>query len=166
VEALINRSFENINCTTKPGKQINNYPTMIRHYLWDPEDLQDTWMWITIPPRGQVWTIKLEVPRNLIEAADVEKGEKYVVKIGHRCLGTRWWTYGTLEELDGVRLRQWYQKSEKEEEERLNPSLKRARDRDAQEIIDKFGDGPTSIGEEPRMLAMVRENDGAEFEIV
>jgi len=166
-DALCNRSFENIKCLTTDGKLIKNFPISWLQWLWDTEDLRSSCTWISIPPRDDVFTIKHELPRELIDTANPQKGEKYVVKIGDRCLGTRWWNYGSLEDLEGVRLRLWYDVAAREEEERAQPSLTGLRAREYEEVIERLGDGRTSIGENPKMLALVRENEeGAEFEIV
>jgi hypothetical protein len=132
------------------------------------EDLRrpDDTTCISIPPRDGVFTIKHELPRKVIDAVDLKNGERCMIKIGNKFLGTRWWAYGDLENLEGIRLRQWYDVEAYEAEERRQPSLKRTRAREYQEVIERLGHGPTSIGEKPDMLELIRENEGAEFEIV
>lgn len=123
---------------------------------------------VTIPPRDRgTFSVRHRVPPDAIRGAKVEKGERYRVKITDLCLGTRWWTFGALEDLEGVRLRTWRsrasEEAEVEEERTLDSEL---REEIEQERRDKYGDRPNSIGENPDMLAMVREVGEVEFEIV
>jgi hypothetical protein len=119
------------------------------------------WDFVTIPPPSQgVYTTQHQVRRAHIEAANLEKGERYRVKLSKKCLGTRWWSYGSLEELDGVRFRFWKDRDGNGKQIYGEPS-----ERDKQEEREKYGDGPVTEGEQPEMLAIVPEGD-AEFEIV
>jgi hypothetical protein len=74
-----------------------------------------------------------------------------------KCLGTHWWTFASLEELDGVRLRAWRtQKAEEWEAEyyeHADTNIKDEIDKGRQ----KYGRGPTTTGEAPGMLAMESE---------
>lgn len=78
------------------------------------------------------------------------------------CLGTRWWGFAGLEELEGVRLRAWRGQAA-EEAEKANPELHEEMEREREE---KYGDRPVTMGEEPAMLAMVVEGGEVEFEVV
>jgi hypothetical protein len=166
LQGLDNRSFRDIVCTTNLEKKIkiNSYRILNDH--WNPEDLRGVdsdWKFITIPPLDQgIFSVRHEVPRSKIEETQLEKGEKYRLSLSHMCLGTRWWTYGSLEELEGVRLRQWRPPSE--ERERLDTL---ANNGFGPELRERhvFEEGPTSTGELPNLLAMVPEGD-AEFEVV
>lgn len=162
LDGITNRSFENIVCVNGPEKHIPNYPSDWPHYLCDSENLKLDWDFVTIPPVGQgVYTTRHEVRRDHIEAANLKKGEKYRVKLSNKCLGAKWWSYGSLEELEGVRFRNWEERDE-------NGKLAHGRDAsgyDARLEREKYGDGPVSEGEDPYMLKMVPEGD-AEFEIV
>lgn len=84
----------------------------------------------------------------------------------NKCLGTRWWTFTSLEELEGVRLRAWRGRQEEEAEaeaERADLELSEEMERERKE---KYGDGPVTMGEDPEMLAMVVEGGEVEFEVV
>ncbi|MCJ1334517.1 hypothetical protein MMC10_011229, partial [Thelotrema lepadinum] len=160
---LSNRSFHNITCIANPAKHIEIFPRGWPQYHWDMEDLRSAWSFVTIPPLSQgSYVVSHEVPRSKIVAADLRKGEHYRVRLTDKCLGTPWWAFKSLNELDGVRLSTWRDEFDKETEE-SDPDW--AEDR-RQEIYEKFGDRPSCMGEEPGMLAMVVEESDAEFEIV
>jgi hypothetical protein len=151
------RAFDNIVCTTNESKKIEIWPIYRQNFVWDREDIRENAYdseFITIPPSGQgTYTIRHEVPRSKIEATGIKAGERYRVHINDRCLGTRWWTFASLEELEGVRLRDWH-----EEPDETNKEI-------VKKLLETYGDRPTSIGEKPDLLAMVPEGD-VEFEIV
>ena len=92
-----------------------------------------------------------EVPRNKIEVAGLQKGERYRVDLIEKCLGTRWWAFANLEELEGVRLG-WLEPAEEAAETEADPEL---RDEMERERNEKYGDGPVSAGEKNRMMFMV-----------
>ena len=125
---------------------------------------------MTIPPKNQgSYSVRHEIPRDKLEAADVQKGERYKVTLTNKCLGTRWWTYAGLEDLEGMRLRTWRTPAEEKEAEmeaeamRADPELYEEMEKERQE---KYGDGPVTMGEDPKMLAMVVEDGDAEFQVV
>jgi hypothetical protein len=71
---LNNRSFENIICTTGPDKRFKIFPEYHLHHIVDREDLRGSWTFVTIPPPGQgYYSVKHEVPRDEIKAANVQK---------------------------------------------------------------------------------------------
>lgn len=84
-------------------------------------------------------------------------------------MGTRWWAYAGLEDLEGVRLRAWQTPAEEAEAESeaeamtADPELYEEMERERRE---KYGDGPVAMGEDPTMLAMVVEGGDVEFEVV
>lgn len=87
----------------------------------------------------------------------------------NKCLGTRWWTYAGLEQLEGVRLRAWREQAEEQAEAdeeaeaaKADPELKEEMEKERQ---GKYGDGPVTMGEDPTMLAMVVEGGEAEFQV-
>jgi len=165
LDDLDTRGFHNIICTNKPEKKIEIYPNYWSRYVWDPEDLRDTssFKFVTIPPSGHgSYSVRHEVPLDKIKAANLEGGETYRVALTDLCLGTRWWTFASTGELEGVRLRGWSCRAEYEDEDD-DPELRKELEREYQE---KYGTGPVTNGEEPRMLAMVAEGEPAEFEIV
>lgn len=167
LHALFTRAFENIRCTTSEAKVIEIWPRGWPQYHWDQEDIPNDGDLVTVPPREQgTLSVKHQVPPDAIKTAKLEKGEKYRVKMTDLCLGTRWWTFGALEDLDGVRLRTWRsqasEEAEAEEERTLDPE---SRDELEQERRAKYGDRRTTKGEDPNMLAMVPEVGEVEFDI-
>lgn len=84
-----------------------------------------------------------------------------------KCLGTRWWAFAGLEELEGVRLRAWTLEEagaeEEAEAERADPELYEEVKRERKV---KYGDGPVTMGEDPATLTMVVEVGEVEFETV
>ena len=104
-----------------------------------------------------------EVPRDKIEVAGLQRGERYRVALTDKCLGARWWAFANLEELQGVRLRTWRGSAEEAAETESDPELGEEMERERSE---KYGDGPASIGENPSMLAMVIEGEEVDFEVV
>ena len=171
-DCLSNRSFNNIACTTDPDKHIELWPRGWPQNHWDTEDLRSAWDFLTVPARdlqGSNVTVKHEVPRQKIEAAGVESGERYRVSLTDKCLGTRWWAFAGEQELERVRLRAWRAPKEEQDEaeeerglERDDPELY---DEMMRERREKYPDGPVSMGEEPDMLAMVVEVGETEFEV-
>lgn len=70
----------------------------------------------------------------------------------NKCLGTRWWGFGSLDEqFKGVRLRTWRADGNEGDEKS-----------EAQD--DELGENAIG-GERPEDLALVMENEHAEFEI-
>ena len=132
------------------------------------EDLRSTsWTFVTVPPVDQgSYVIRHEVPRNKILAADLQKGERYRVRLTNKCLGTRWWAFKSLEELEGVRLSTWKAQYEEEEEKIAEEQDPVWAEEEKQERYEKYGNGPSCTGEDPSMLAMIVEGLEAEFEIV
>jgi len=175
------RAFQNITCTTNTEKTIQpwlGWP----HYIWDREDLNSSWTFVTIPSPGQgSWSVRHEIRRDMITAANVQKGEKYRVAISNKCLGTRWWTFVSLKDLEGVRLRTWETVEEssmrveeleiadskhKEDMERADPESREEIEYMHKYLYGNRWDGPVTMGEDPFMLAMVLEIGEVEFEIV
>lgn len=105
---------------------------------------------MTIPPQGQGQIdVRPQLPWEKIREADVKNGERYKT---NKCLGTRWWGFGSLEaEFEGVKLRTWRTEGNggDERSERQNAEL----------------EGNAVGGERPEDLALVIENEYAEFEI-
>jgi hypothetical protein len=81
------------------------------------------------------------------------------MKLSNMCLGTRWWCYGGMEELNGVRFRLWQRREDGHPSQSLS-------EREQQKLRDTYGDGRVSEGEEPGLLALVPEGNGVEFEII
>lgn len=169
LDAFNTRAFENIKCTTNEAEPIEIWPRGWPQYHWDPEDLpMKTRDFVTVPPRDQgTFSVRHRVPLDAIRSAKVKAGERYRVKMTDLCLGTRWWTFGALEDLDGVRLRTWRSRASVEaeagEERMLDPE---SREEIEQERRDKYDERPTTSGENPDMLAMVPEVGEVEFEVV
>jgi hypothetical protein len=158
------RAFDDIMCTTNPSKKIGIYAANWPHYVDDCEDLRFWgYEFVEIPPLGKgSYSVQHELPRDKIEAAGIEEGESYRLHLNNRCLGTRWWTFASLEELEGVRLRAW-RESEMNTEEKTRAYLEGC-GVSWESALEKYGDGPTTIRERPDMLAMVPEGD-VDFEV-
>ncbi|KAF2235387.1 hypothetical protein EV356DRAFT_566529 [Viridothelium virens] len=164
LEDLSNHSFRDIKCTTDPSKKIvispfgHLFPRDI-----DTEDLRKHFPFVMIPPKDQgVYSIRHEVLRNKIEAADIQKGERYTVSLTDKCLGTRWWTFASLEDLEGVRFAQWQSQIDADAGGKFDPELTKEIKEEKEQ---KHGDMPVTMGEQPSMLAMVPEVGQVEFEV-
>lgn len=96
-------------------------------------------------PAGGTLEIRHQVDPATIAEAGLKAGEKYRASFTNKCLGTRWWAFGSLDELENVRFRQW-------------------KDGEQQEGADD--EGKYLMGEVPNVLALVIEKDMAEFEIL
>ena len=106
------------------------------------------------------------MPRHRIEAANLKKGERYRVSLTDKCLGTRWWSFASLDDLEGVRLRTWRSRAEEEAEEaEIEGSGPEYREEIEREHREKYGTGPVTMGEDPWMLAMVAVCGQVEFEV-
>jgi hypothetical protein len=86
VHQLSDRAFGDIICTTKPEKLIKIYPITWAQDRINSQNLgQSSVPFFPIPPRDQgSLSIQLEVPRDKIEAANVEKRERYRVSLTGR----------------------------------------------------------------------------------
>ncbi|KAI4155895.1 MAG: hypothetical protein LQ340_000675 [Diploschistes diacapsis] len=110
-----------------------------------------------MPQRSEgSYVVRHEVPRDKIRAADLQRGERYKGRLPDKYLGTRWWAFKDLHELEGVRLRSKKGQREKDRE-REDPQRAEKRER---ELREKSGDAPSCLGEKPEMLAMVAERPG------
>lgn len=116
-------------------------------------DLRSSWDFVTIPPRGHgELIVRHQLSWEKIQEADVKNGERYKVFLTNKCLGTRWWGFGSLDEqFKGVKLRTWRADGNEGDEKS-----------EAQD--DELGDNAIG-GERPEDLALVMENEHAEFEI-
>ncbi|KAF6223154.1 hypothetical protein HO173_013254 [Letharia columbiana] len=143
---LSNRSFNNIVCTspvTESQKRIEIWPRGWPHYIWDADNLRESWNFVTVPANGMLET-RHQVDRTKIAEAGLKAGERYQASLTNKCLGTRWWALGSLEEFEGVRFRGW---EEGEEGEGADDG------------------GRYLMGGAPDDLAFVIEKETAEFEI-
>ncbi len=96
-----------------------------------------------MPANGEL-EIRHQLDGGKIAQARLKVGERYQASLTDLCLGTRWWAFGSLEELGGVRFRQWREGGERE-----------GRD----------DEGRYLMGEVPNNLAFVIEKGTTEFEI-
>lgn len=113
-------------------------------------------------PADGALVIKHQVDPEKIAEAKLEVGEKYQASFTNKCLGTRWWAYGSLEEFEGVRFGQWRKEEEKEESERDEEEG----EGEGTEAKESEYDGKLLMGEIPDDLALVIQEGTAEFEIV
>ena len=143
---LGNRSFGNIVCTsprTESQKRIEIWPGGWPHYIWDADNLRDSWDFVTVPANGQL-EIRHQVDGAKIAEARLKGGERYQASLTDKCPGTRWWAFGSLEEFGSVRFKLW---KEGEEGEGADE------------------EGRYLMGEVPDDLAFVIEKETVEFEI-
>lgn len=112
-------------------------------------------------PADGALVIKHQVDPEKIAEAKLEVGEKYQASFTNKCLGTRWWAYGSLEEFEGVRFGQWRKEEEKEESERDDEEG----EGEGTEAKESEYDGKLLMGEIPDDLALVIQEGTAEFEI-
>ena len=61
---------------------------------------------MTVPANGKLET-RHPVDGTKIAEAQLKAGERYQASLTDKCLGTSWWAFGSLEEFEGVRFRQW-----------------------------------------------------------
>ena len=144
--SLSNRSFSNIVCIfpeTENQKRIEIWPRGWPQYIWDTDNLRNSWDFVTVPVNGKL-EIRHQVDVAKIEEAHLEPGERYQASLTSQCLGTRWWAFGSLDDFDGVRFRQW---NKGEESESIDDG------------------GRYLMGEVPDDLAFVIEGETVEFEI-
>ncbi|KAJ9649474.1 hypothetical protein H2199_000249 [Coniosporium tulheliwenetii] len=159
LSSLRNRSFGNINCVfpaTESKKRIRIWPHSWPHYVWDGETLRDSWEFVTIEP-GRSLEVRHEVLRDKIAAAGLKTGERYQAAFTDKCLGTRWWMFGSLEEAEQMKFMWWGHERERETEEGWET-----------EKVEREGEdenGRWTMGEKPDDLALVIEKGEAEFEI-
>ncbi|KAI9788453.1 MAG: hypothetical protein M1816_006889 [Peltula sp. TS41687] len=159
---ISNRSMSNIHCISpcsqqhpKPQKYIEIWPCGCPHYRWDSagEDLRQCWSFVTIYPADRPpLEIRHEVDRETLGAAGLRSGERYRAELTDRCLGARWWMFGSLEEWEGIRFREWRDEDGEKEGEEEGQG-------------DGNGDGRYTMGENPDLLALVIEKGEVEFEI-
>lgn len=109
---------------------------------------------MTIPPQGQGQIfIRHQLPWEKIREADVKNGERYKVFLTNKGLGTRWWGFSSQEEeFEGVKMRTWRAADGNEGDERSERQNGKL-------------EGNAVGGERPEDLALVIENEYAEFEI-
>ena len=164
LDGLSNRSFHNISCVQDQSKRIEIWPIG-----WDfprgidTDNLQHHFPFITIPPKDQgIYSVRHKIPLTKIKAAGLQKGERYAVSLTDKCLGTRWWTFGSLEELEGIRFVQWHAQADTDSEREFNPELVMGEERERKQ---RHGDTIGTMGEQPSMLAMVPELREVEFEV-
>ncbi len=111
-------------------------------------------------PADGTLVIKHQMDPEKVAEARLEVGEKYQASFTNKCLGTRWWAYGALEELEGVRFGQW-RKEEEEESDREEEES----EGEGTEAKESVYDGKLIVGEMPDDLALVIEEGTVEFEI-
>lgn len=166
LDDLGNRSFHNI-VRTSPAKTegtdgdekkcIEIFPNGWPQYKWDPDNLRDSWDFVTVPAAADndgVLTIKHQIDRRCIAEAGLEPGEEYQASFTDKCLGTRWWAFGSLEEFGSGRFRQWRSGGEETEE-----GVEDATEKGSTESTKFF------MGEDPDELALVIENGIVRFTI-
>jgi len=141
-----NRSFDNIVCVypkTEGAKRIEIWPRGWPHYRSDPDNLRDSWDFVAVPSDGHL-QIRHQVDPAKRADAGLKSGEKYQASLTDKCLGTRWWAFGSLEEFVGRRFQQWREEASRAGED---------------------GNQRFLVGERPDDLALVIEKRTTEFEV-
>lgn len=96
-----------------------------------------------MPAHGSL-EIRHQVDRGKREEAGLNVGERYQASFTDKCLETRWWAFGSLEDFEDVTFRWWREGEDKR----------------------GAGDGGRYfMGEDPDDLALVIEKGAVEFEI-
>ncbi len=165
-QSLGNRSYTNITCTSNPSKAITVWPET--HWpKYGPRELnvREFWDFVPIHP-GTTLQIKHEVPKAKIDAVKLEKGEKYKISLTDLGLGTSWWMYGTPEDdwVKDKKFMRWTSRGvEGEKRHRLDNV-----DTLGEPAEDQMWDDSEEwfMGEDPEKLALVMENEDAEFEVI
>ena len=114
-------------------------------------------------PANGALVVKHQVDPEKIAEAKLKVGEKYQASFTNKCLGTRWWAYGSLEDFEGVRFCQWRKEEEKEDSEREEEEEER--EGEGTEAKESEHNGKMLMGEIPDELALVIQEETAEFEI-
>ncbi|KAF2734897.1 hypothetical protein EJ04DRAFT_576591 [Polyplosphaeria fusca] len=158
-EGLPNRSIGNIRCTspeTSREKLIEIYPRGWPNYNTGERDLRKKWSYVTILPNEPL-VIEHEIRRDTINEANLEQGENYQVQLTNKALGTRWWSYGTLEDLEGLEFRAWRSEDEGPSDESWA---------DPENPGEELPRAAICRGENPQDLALVIEGGTTEIAIV
>ena len=186
---LRNCSFTNIICkptslsTTASGKKkaVELWP----NYHWPkygPRDfnVREFWNFVTIHPSESL-EIRHRVPQEKIDTARMESGEKYGVEMTDLGLGTSWWMYGAIDDVQDKNFMRWSKRGVEGRKrwllDNVNVSKEGMTDEtheDGEEWVmaekpteDMWGDsGDWIMGEDPAELALVIEEGAAEFEVL
>jgi len=118
--------------------------------------LRNTLPFITLRPH-EPYEVKFEVTPDTIAAANPVVGEKYRVELTDKGMGTKWWTFGSLEDDPGVRYREWREGGVEE--------LEDEEEGEEGEEEGEYEKGEYTMGENPQDLALVVEKGEAMFEI-
>ncbi|KAF2744582.1 hypothetical protein M011DRAFT_460864 [Sporormia fimetaria CBS 119925] len=167
LDFISDRSFGNIDCVYPANLELKSKHIKIWPYshfrLLAVKDMRETTKFVTVRP-GETLQVKHEVPRDAILAAGLGKGERYRVEMTDIGLGTRWWRYGTLEEVEGKGLKPWAVGSDDDEDcedddddEEGDEAVQEKAEKRAVEWV---------LSEDPQEFAFVIEKSDAEVEII
>ena len=95
-----------------------------------------------------------------IAEASVKSGERYQASFTDKTLGTKWWAFGSLDNFESVRFREWSKREEEEDKEK-----EEEQEMEEEEGKEAAYDGEYLMGEVPDDLALVIEKGTVEFEI-
>lgn len=115
-----------------------------------------------MPVNGRL-EIRHQVNRVKIAEAQLKVGERYQASITDICLGTRWWAFGSLEEFEGVKFRQWAKEKEQGIEEEGEGEQGEGEEGEGEKRNKVNDERRILIGEIPDSLALVVENEAVEM---
>ena len=110
----------------------------------------------------ELYEVKFEVEPAKIAAVNLVTGEVYRVALTDKGLGTSWWTFGSLEDTQGLRYRRWGDEKSAEEDDEEWRYWEKVDGDDEEGQAEK---GEYTMGEDPQKLALVVEKGEAIFEI-
>jgi hypothetical protein len=142
-------------------------------------DVRERGDFVTLQP-GQSLEIRHEIPRDKIDAAEVQGGEVYRSEITEFGLGTRWWMYGTMDDAGGKKFMGWSARGVEEERQYILDKMKQEYEEMKEDYGEDEGEGEPPglddliledgseyiMGEDPTTLGIIIEKGEAEFEVV
>jgi hypothetical protein len=162
-QRLPNRSIEDFQCVfpdSSLGKTTEIYPRSWPNYVSTSKDLRQDWPFRSVPP-DSILVVKHEVPQHKVKEAGLAKGERYKVSLTDAALGTRWWTFGSLNDLKGVGFRRWRPGEQTDDEDPVGDDLE-----DEDEENEDNGQAEFIMGEDPSDLRLIIGKGEAEIVII
>lgn len=120
---------------------------------------------ITVPANGTA-SRELELYEGWIKAAEIKSGERYRLRFTYPRMGCLFWAYGTLEDLNGIRLRRWRETDSVDEQD-----VHDEHHVDSPDVVEAairargYQDAPTTMGEPPSHICLITESE-IEIEVV
>ncbi|KAL9105976.1 MAG: hypothetical protein Q9227_008931 [Pyrenula ochraceoflavens] len=124
------RSFKDIECIAPPasaekGENIEIWPRSWPNFNTGTRNLRERYDFVTVPSSSSpvdskenlnYVEVKHQVPQDAILAAGFQSGETYRVSLTDRGLGTMWYMFGALEDVEGMKLGAWKEDKEDSDE--------------------------------------------------